>query len=71
MVIKLTDEQVARVLSLCEKIARIKQELPAPPKGFEVSLEVAKHLRASLEAKNDLLVELGALLRQESELAAE
>jgi hypothetical protein len=63
MVIQLTDAQVARVLELCETIAKTKQELPAPPKGFDVRLEIAKHLRASLESKNDLLLELGALLR--------
>lgn len=63
MTIELTDVQIARVLELCTKIAKVSQELPAAPRGFEVSLEVAKHLRSSLEAKNDLLVELGALLR--------
>jgi len=63
MLIKLTDEQVARVLYLCEKIAKVRHELPAAPQGFEASLDIIKHLRASLEAKNDLLLELGALLR--------
>lgn len=63
MVANLTDEQVARVLTLCESIARIKQELPAPPPGYIVDVEIAKHLRKSLEARNDVLLELGALLR--------
>lgn len=63
MTIQLTDAQVARLLELCVKIAKIQQELPAAPAGFEVGIEIAKHLRASLEAKNDLLLELGSLLR--------
>lgn len=63
MVIELTDAQIVRVLELCEAIARTKQELPTPPKGFDVRLELARHLRSSLEDKNDLLLELGALLR--------
>jgi hypothetical protein len=63
MVIELTDAQVARVLELCEKIAVLRQQLPPAPRGFDVSLEVAKHLRAVLESKSDLLLELGALLR--------
>ena len=63
MTIQLTDAQVARVLELCTKIAKTRQELPIAPDGFEVSLEVAKHLRSSLEAKNYMLLELGALLR--------
>jgi hypothetical protein len=63
MSINLTDAQVSRVLQLCGKIARIEQELPAPPPGFEVRLEIAKHLRSSLEAQNDVLVELAALLQ--------
>jgi hypothetical protein len=63
MVITLTDAQVARVLELTSKIARISLELPAPPPGYQVDVERAKFLRASLEKSNDLLVELGALLR--------
>ena len=63
MTIELTDAQVVRVLELCGKIARIQQELPTPPHGFEVKLEIARHLRASIERENDSLVELGALLR--------
>ena len=65
--IKLTDNQIVRLLELTEKIARIKQELPAAPRGYEVGLEVAKFLRASVEAQMDALTELGALLRTESE----
>ena len=77
MLVKLTDEQIARVLNLCEAIGRIKQEIPQPPRGlgynagFTIAAEIAKTLRASLEAKNDMLLELGALLRTESEQAAE
>ena len=63
MIADLTDTQVARVIELTTKIARISQELPAAPQGFDVSEEVAKHLRKSLEAQNDILLELGALLR--------
>ena len=63
MVIILTDEQIVRVLEITEKIAATKRELPTPPRGFNVDIETAKYLRSSLEAKNDLLLELGALLR--------
>jgi hypothetical protein len=63
MIVDLTDAQVVRVLELTAQISRISQELPQAPRGFDVSLEIAKHLRSSLEAKNDLLLELGALLR--------
>ncbi len=62
--IKLTDGQIARLLELTEKIARVKLELPAAPRGYDVSLEVAKFLRASVEAQMDSLIELGALLRE-------
>jgi predicted Fe-S protein YdhL (DUF1289 family) len=63
MIAELTDTQVARLLELCGKIAALRNELPAAPPYADVSLEIARHLRASLLAKNDLLVELGALLR--------
>jgi hypothetical protein len=63
MTIELTDGQIVRVLDLCEKIAKTRRDLPAAPEGFDVSLEIAKHLRKNLEAQNDVLVELGALLR--------
>jgi len=61
--IQLTDQQIIRVLELAGQIAKINQELPAPPPGFEVKLEIAQHLRQSLESKSDVLLELGALLR--------
>ena len=61
--LELTDAQVVRVLDLCGTIAKIRQEIPLAPQGLEVSLEAAKHLRVSLLAKSDLLLELGALLR--------
>lgn len=63
MIADLTNEQVARVLFLATKIAKISQELPIAPQGFDVSIEIAKHLRASLELHNSELLELGALLR--------
>jgi hypothetical protein len=63
MSIQMTDQQIVRVLELCERIARIKNELPAAPRGFEVGLEIAKALRSSIEAQNDALTELAALLR--------
>ena len=63
MAIELTDAQIVRLLELCTKVVAIKREIPAPPPGFDVSLEVAQLLRASLGNLNDTLVELGALLR--------
>ena len=63
MIVDLTDEQVARVLELTAQISRVANEIPLPPRGFDVSIEIAKALRTSLTAKNDLLLELGALLR--------
>jgi len=64
MIINLTDTQIARLLDLCEKIAVLRQRIPKPPfEGVNVSLEVARHLRKDLEAANDVLLELGALLR--------
>ena len=63
MIADLTDEQVARILELTAQISRVANEIPLPPRGFDVSIEIAKALRASLVAKNDLLLELAALLR--------
>jgi hypothetical protein len=67
MSIELTDSQIVRLLDLCEKIAKIKTGMPKMPEGFSVDenarLEVAKAARAAVEANNDILVELGALLR--------
>ena|ERR1700676_202299 len=67
MVIQLTDEQVSRVLELCGKIAAIQSTMPALPGGYErneeARLELARGLRSSLEKANDILLELGALLR--------
>jgi hypothetical protein len=63
MSIELTDSQIARVLELCGKIAAIRNEIPSAPRGFEVSLEIARCLRSSLERCNFELMELGALLR--------
>ena len=63
MIADLTDEQVARILELTAQISRVANEIPQPPRGFDVSLEIAKALRTSLEARNEALVELGALLR--------
>lgn len=67
MTINLTNIQVARVLELCAKIAAVTQEMPMPPEmNSEVALELAKNLRASIEKHNDELIELGALLRDQS-----
>lgn len=63
MIADLTDAQVARVLELTGLISRVVNEIPQPPRGFDVSVEIAKALRSSLVAKNDVLLELGALLR--------
>ena len=63
MIIHLNDVQVARVLELCSKIAAIQNQLPKPPQGSNVSLEIAQHLRGSLEKHNDDLLELSTLLR--------
>jgi hypothetical protein len=67
MSIELTNEQIARLLFLCNKIGKIQYEVPKPPTGVGMadtaSLEIAKSIRASLEANNDTLLELGALLR--------
>jgi hypothetical protein len=61
--LELTDGQIVRVLDLCLKISKISQKLPASPAGYDVAIEVAKHLRADLLTHNDDLLELGALLR--------
>jgi hypothetical protein len=63
MTINLTDAQITRLFDLCIKIVLIRQELPASPQGMDVDLESAQNLRRNLEAQNDVLVELGALLR--------
>jgi hypothetical protein len=67
MSIDLTDAQIVRVLELTASIASIKSSMPRPPAGYtnnpDVNLEIAKALRSALEAQNDVLIELGALLR--------
>ena len=64
MIADLTDAQVARVLELTAQDSRgFCRRFLRPPRGFDVSVEIAKALRASLVAKNDVLLELGALLR--------
>ena len=63
MIAELSDSQVARLLELCGKIAGLRNELPAAPPYTDVTLEVAKQLRKSLERENSALLELGALLR--------
>jgi len=74
MRIKLTDAQIVRLFELVETVAAVQREIPIPPVGFasneNTRLETAKALRASLEKKNDTLIELGALLRSESEFAS-
>jgi hypothetical protein len=61
--IELTDAQIVRLMELCTKVVAIKREVPLPPPGVDVSLQIAQLLRASLGNLNDTLVELGALLR--------
>ena len=69
----LTDSQIVRLFELVETVAAVQREIPIPPVGFasneNTRLETAKALRISLEKKNDTLIELGALLRPESEFA--
>ena len=69
----LTDSQIVRLFELVETVAAVQREIPVPPQGFasneNTRLETAKALRTSLEKKNDTLIELGALLRPESEFA--
>ena len=73
MRIKLTDVQIVRLFELVETVAAVQREIPVPPQGFasneNTRLETAKALRASLEQKNAVVLELGALLRPESEFA--
>jgi len=75
MRIKFTDAQIVRVFELVETIAAVQREIPIPPVGFasneNTRLETAKALRASLEQKQAVLLELGALLRPESEFGSE
>lgn len=66
LMLELTDEQIARVFTLCEEIAAVKDSLPAAPKGFNVSLEIARSLRDSLAQHNAALAELADLLHTPS-----
>ncbi len=61
--IELTDGQIVRVIDICRKVVNTSKNLPAAPAGYEVAIEVAKHLRKVILALNDDLLELGALLR--------
>lgn len=63
MTIQLTDAQIVRLFELCEQVVAVRMTMPAPPTGMDGDLELAKNLRSSLEAQNDVLLELGALLR--------
>lgn len=67
MSIELTDAQIVRLLELCNRIGKIQFEVPIPPNGVGMAetagLEVARSIRASLDAQNEALLELGALLR--------
>ena len=68
-----TDAQIVRLFELVDTVAAVQQEIPTPFVGFasneNTRLEIAKALRTSLEKKNDILLELGALLRPEPEFA--
>jgi len=59
---KLTDEQIDRVFVLCAEIAAVRKELPAAPVGFNVGIEMARHLRVSLAQHGAALQELGGIL---------
>jgi len=63
MISELTDAQVARVFDLCEKIVAVREGVPAPPFGMGAEAERAKNLRSSLDAHNNEILELSALLR--------
>jgi hypothetical protein len=67
IVIQLTDGQIVRLFELCEKVLKVKRSVPLPPNGFgdeeNAQLEAAKNVRQTLESQNDVLLELGALLR--------
>ena len=63
MTLQFTNEQIARLFILCAEIAAVREELPAAPQGFDVHLERAKNLRASLGEHSAALAELAALLR--------
>ena len=58
----LTDKQIVRVFALCDEIAAVKQSLPKPPPGFDVSMQVAVAMRASLEQHLFALQELSVIL---------
>lgn len=60
---QMTDAQIARLFELCGKVAAIRSTMPAPPPGMNGDLELAKNLRSSLEKQNDVLIELGAMLK--------
>lgn len=60
---QMTDAQIARLFELCNKISAIRATMPAPPAGMGGDLELAKALRSNLEKANDVLLELGALLK--------
>lgn len=63
MIDNLTDGQVARIFRLCDEIAAVKKELPAPPPGFDVSIEIARNLRVSLAQHTTTLKELMQILQ--------
>jgi len=62
--LKLTDEEIARLFSLCSEIAAVQGELPKLPQGYEIRMriEVAAALRVSLEQHIAAITELGTLL---------
>lgn len=59
---ELTDKEIARVFTLCDEIATVKNSLPPAPKGFNVSMQIAEAMRVSLMQHSAALQELAVLL---------
>ena len=62
MLSELTDEQIARLFSLCAEIVAVQKSMPAPPRGMDGALELARNLRGSLSQHRTALAELGLML---------
>jgi hypothetical protein len=59
---ELTDKQIARIFELSAELAEVRRQLPIAPQGFDVSIESARDLRASLLLHLPAMVELGDIL---------